>query len=305
MPQEAAKTPQQIEYEKSITPAKEPKDQRTSTQNHLMFTEIKDGIVVMRDGSLRMVVLASALNFDLKSPQEQDAIEYAYQGFLNGLHFPIQIVVRSRKLELDGYLENLEVLQANQENPLLAGLMEDYIYNIRGLLEQVNIMNKEFYVVVPYYLDVASKKKDNAGFKLASLFKTNTDTMQTTEMFEQRKRDLIQRTNLVAQGLAQLGIRAAVLSTQEITELFYTAYNQEEATNQNLVDIEQMTTPVVERSDADPEPYSGATYQEPEPDDLYSAATQIPQTAPAPTQQAAQPPVAQQPPQNPLIGGGV
>ena len=305
MPQEAAKTPQQIEYEKSITPAKEPKDQRTSTQNHLMFTEIKDGIVVMRDGSLRMVVLASALNFDLKSPQEQDAIEYAYQGFLNSLHFPIQIVVRSRKLELDGYLENLEVLQANQENPLLAGLMEDYIYNIRGLLEQVNIMNKEFYVVVPYYLDVASKKKDNAGFKLASLFKTNTDTMQTTEMFEQRKRDLIQRTNLVAQGLAQLGIRAAVLSTQEITELFYTAYNQEEATNQNLVDIEQMTTPVVERSDADPEPYSAATYQEPEPDDLYSAATQIPQTAPAPTQQAAQPPVAQQPPQNPLIGGGV
>lgn len=78
MPQEAAKTPQQIEYEKSITPTKESKDQRTSTQNHLMFTEIKDGIVVMRDGSLRMVVLASALNFDLKSPQEQDAIEYAY-----------------------------------------------------------------------------------------------------------------------------------------------------------------------------------------------------------------------------------
>jgi len=306
MPQEAAKTPQQIEYEKSITPAKESKDQRTSTQNHLMFTEIKDGIVVMRDGSLRMVVLASALNFDLKSPQEQDAIEYAYQGFLNGLHFPIQIIVRSRKLELDGYLENLEVLQANQENPLLAGLMEDYIYNIRGLLEQVNIMNKEFYVVVPYYLDVASKKKDNAGFKLASLFKTNTDTMQTTEMFEQRKRDLIQRTNLVAQGLAQLGIRAAVLSTQEITELFYTAYNQEEAINQNLVDIEQMTTPVVERGDADPEPYTQSSYTEPVPDDLYSAAAQAQQPA-APTEATTpvQQPAAQQPPQNPLIGGGV
>ncbi len=307
MPQEAAKTPQQVEYEKSITPPKEVKDQRTSTQNHLMFTEIKDGIVVMRDGSLRMVVLASALNFDLKSPQEQDAIEFAYQGFLNGLHFPIQIIIRSRKLELDGYLENLEVLQANQENPLLAGLMEDYIYNIRGLLEQVNIMNKEFYIVVPYYLDIASKKKDNAGFKLANLFKTNTDTMQTTEMFEQRKRDLIQRTNLVAQGLAQLGIRAAVLSTQEITELFYTAYNQEEATNQNLVDIEQMTTPVVERGDADPEPYVGPEQQEQEPADLYSAAQA--QQAPQP-QQPMDPGLApqqqtQNPPQNPLIGGGV
>ncbi|QQS26964.1 hypothetical protein IPM44_00020 [bacterium] len=309
MPQEAAKTPEQIEYEKSITPPKELKDQRTSTQNHLMFTEIKDGIVVMRDGSLRMIILASALNFDLKSPQEQDAIEYAYQGFLNGLHFPIQIIVRSRKLELDSYLENLEVLQANQENPLLAGLMEDYIYNIRGLLDQVNIMNKEFYVVIPYYLDMTSKKKDNAGFKLASLFKSNTDTQQTTEMFEQRKRDLIQRTNLVAQGLAQLGIRAAVLSTQEITELFYTSYNQEEAVNQNLVDIEQITTPVVERGDEDPMPYSNPTPQEPEPADLYAAANQTPvtpqqpvvsaqPTTPAPAPQAP-------PPQNPLIGGGV
>jgi hypothetical protein len=309
MPQEAAKTPEQIEYEKSITPPKESKDQRTSTQNHLMFTEIKDGIVVMRDGSLRMIILASALNFDLKSPQEQDAIEYAYQGFLNGLHFPIQIIVRSRKLELDGYLENLEVLQANQENPLLAGLMEDYIYNIRGLLEQVNIMNKEFYVVIPYYLDLASKKKDNAGFKLASLLKSNTDTQQTTEMFEQRKRDLIQRTNLVAQGLAQLGIRAAVLSTQEITELFYTSYNQEEAVNQNLVDIEQITTPVVERGDEDPLPYSNPTPQEPEPADLYAAANQSPVTPQQPAvsaQQATPTPTPQAPPpQNPLIGGGV
>jgi hypothetical protein len=299
MPQEAAKTPEQAEYEKSITPPKEVKDQRTSTQNHLMFTEIKDGIVVMRDGSLRMIVLASALNFDLKSPQEQDAIEFAYQGFLNGLHFPIQIIVRSRKLELDGYLENLEILQANQENPLLAGLMEDYIYNIRGLLEQVNIMNKEFYVVVPYYLDVLSRKKDNAGFKLASLFKSNTDTQQTTEMFEQRKRDLIQRTNLVAQGLAQLGIRAAVLSTQEITELFYTAYNQEESINQNLVDIDQLTTPVIERGDAPPEPYSGPEAKEPEPNDLYSAAnTANPPTVPSTTAQT------QPMPQNPLIGNG-
>jgi hypothetical protein len=304
MPTEAAKNPQQVEYEKSIAPPKDVKDQRTSTQNHLMFTEVKDGIVVMRDGSLRMVVLASALNFDLKSPREQDAIEFAYQGFLNGLHFPIQIIVRSRKLELDGYLEKLEVLQANQENPLLAGLMEDYIYNIRGLLEQVNIMNKEFYVVVPYFVELKNKKRDNAGFKLASLFKTSTDETQTTEMFEQRKRDLIQRTNLVAQGLAQMGIRAAVLSTQEIIELFYTAYNQEEAVNQNLVDIDQIVTPVVERGDAPPEQYSGPEQKEPDPDDLYSAAKK---------QSGAQPvmdPLSggqtqAPPPQNPLLGGGV
>jgi len=276
-------SPQEAEYQKSIQAPKDAKDQRMSTQNHLMFTEIKDGIVVMRDGSLRMIVLASALNFDLKSPQEQDSIEFSYQGFLNGLHFPIQIVVRSRKLELDNYLDRLEVIQATEENALIAGLMEDYIYNIRGLLEQVNIMNKEFYIVVPYYIEGGAKAKDNAGMKFASLFKGNTDQVQTTEIFEQRKRDLVQRTNLVAQGLAQIGVRAAVLSTQEVIELFYTSYNQEEAISQNLTDIEQMTTPVVERGNPMPQP---------------------PQPMPAADPYAAQAPMQAPPPQNPLVGGG-
>ena len=271
--QQAPVSAQEAEYQKSITPPTEVKDQRMSTQNHLMFTEIKDGIVVMRDGSLRMIVLASALNFDLKSQQEQDSIEFAYQGFLNGLHFPIQIVIRSRKLELDNYIEKLEVLQAGEENPLIAGLMEDYIYNIQGLLEQVNIMNKEFYIVVPYYIEGATQKKDNAGVKFASLFKSNTDQVQTTEIFEQRKRDLTQRTNLVAQGLGQMGIRAAVLSTQEIIELFYSSYNQEEAISQNLTDIDQITTPIVQRGNPMPQP---------------PAQQQTPQA----------------PPQNPLMGGG-
>ncbi len=306
MADQTTASPQEIEYKKSTTPPKDVKDQRVSTQNHLMFTEIKDGIVVMRDGSLRMIILASALNFDLKSPQEQDSIEFAYQGFLNGLHFPIQICIRSRKLELDGYLDKLEVMQANEENPLLAGLMEDYIYNVRGLLDQVNIMNKEFYVVVPYYVEILNKKRDNAGFKLGALFSGNKDELQTTEMFEQRKRDLIQRTNLVASGLAQLGIRAAVLSTQEVIELLYTSYNQEEAVSQNLTDIDQMTTPIVERGNPQPEPSRPQTNTAPDPADMFEQGRQNgfgtgaqanvpPQTTPNPQ--------APQTPQNPLVGG--
>jgi hypothetical protein len=111
-------------------------------------------------------------------------------------------------------------------------------------------------VVVPYYVEMAAKKKDNAGSKLAGLFQNNTDSVQTDEVYEQRKRDLIQRTNLVAQGLAQLGVRAAVLGTQEVIELFYTAYNQEEAISQNLTEVNEMTTPVVERGNPNPEPYT-------------------------------------------------
>ncbi len=259
--------------------AKAARDQRASVQNHLMFSEIKDGIVIMRDGSLRMIILCSAVNFDLKSTQEQDAIEYAYQGFLNGLHFPIQIVVRSRKLDLDGYLERLEKLEAEQDNQLLAGLMEDYIYNIRSLLTEVNIMNKEFYVVVPLYVGQVSR--ENIVSKMSALLKPNQDLTQTTAQYEQNKRDLLQRTNLVAQGLAQMGIRAVVLSTQELVELFYTAYNIDEAQSQSLISTGDITTPVVMRGPrpAGQEPASPASANpqtEEAPLDLFEQAKQQP-----------------------------
>src|SRR5437764_480451 len=104
------------------------------TQNSLLISEIKDGVVIMRDGSLRAVLLGSAINFDLMSGQEQNAVEFAYQGFLNSLHFPIQFSIRSRKIDLDGYIEKLQTMQTEQSNQLLALLMEDYIANIRALV---------------------------------------------------------------------------------------------------------------------------------------------------------------------------
>lgn len=255
--------------------AKAAKDQRVSVQNHLMFSEIKDGIVVMRDGSLRMVIMASAVNFDLKSPQEQDAIEFAYQGFLNGLHFPIQIVVRSRKLDLDGYLAKLDNLKAEQDNQLLAGLMDDYIYNIRNLLNDVNIMTKEFYVIVPLFVTQVSKQ--NLTTKLSALVKPNQDVSQTASQFDQNKRDLIQRTNLVAQGLAQMGVRAVVLSTQELVELFYTAYNIDESQTQSLIKTDDLTAPVVVRAPRPAEkmpavPNSSIYQKETPPPDLFEQA---------------------------------
>lgn len=247
------------------------KNERMSTQKYLMFSEIKDGIVVMRDGSMRMVIMGSALNFDLKSQQEQDAIEFSYQGFLNGLHFPIQIIVRSRKIDLDNYIEKLEDIQSNQQNQLLGGLMDEYIFNIKSLLEEINIMDKEFYVVVPYYVETVSK--DNIATKVGGLFKPSDAAVvtQTNEQFEKRKRDLLQRTNMIAQGLAQLGIRAAVLKTQELIELFYNSYNIDLSQSQRLIKVEDMTTPVVERGGAPAAPYQPQPAPA-QPDDLFAAA---------------------------------
>src|SRR5689334_18516951 len=105
-----------------------------STQGSLLISEIKDGVVVLRDGSLRAVILTSAINFDLMSAQEQNSVEFSYQGFLNSLHFPVQFVVKSQKIDLDGYIEDLGKKRADQDNQLLGELMDDYIANIKGLI---------------------------------------------------------------------------------------------------------------------------------------------------------------------------
>lgn len=283
--------PQQREQLNSVTPPKKGKNEQQSTQKHLNFAEVRDGVVIMRDGSLRMIVLCSPTNYDLKSPQEKDAIEFAYQGFLNGLHFPIQIVIQSRKIDLDTYLEKLEQKLADQTNPLLASLMEDYIYNIRDLLDEVNIMDKRFYVIVPYFV-AEDKKGPNVFSQLGALFKGPQDVVQTSGQYEERRRELIQRTNTVAQGLAQIGIRTAVLRTQEIIELFYNSYNVDESQVQSLTNSEGIATPVVGRDGTPPRPYQPAP-KEAEPPDLYSAARQSgqqvqPQTQP--TQPGQTPP---------------
>ncbi len=269
---------------------KDGKDERMSTQKYLMFSEIKDGIVVMRDGSLRMVIMASALNFDLKSQQEQDAIEFAYQGFLNGLHFPIQIIVRSRKIDLGAYIEKLESIQANQQNQLLAGLMEEYAYNIKSLLEEINIMDKEFYVIIPYYVEAVSK--ENVATKVGGVFKPNDSTVaaQNSTDFDKRKHDIVQRTNMVAQGLAQMGVRVAILKTQELIELFYNSYNIDVSQSQRLITTEDMTAPIVSRGGEPAGPYQPQP-QPAAPDDLFAAAHRRAQSQP----------FDQQPPAN---GGG-
>ena len=269
--------PSQQEYTNSTTPPKKGKGGMQSTQAHLNFAEVRDGVVIMRDGSLRMVIMCSPTNYDLKSPGEKDAIEFAYQGFLNGLHFPIQISVQSRKIDLDSYLDKLEQNLADQTNPLLAGLMEDYIFNIRDLLNQVNIMDKRFYVIVPYY--VAEAAKGNAFKELIGSVTPQSDVSQTSVQFQDRKAELVQRTNMVAQGLASIGVRAAVLRTQEIIELFYESYNIDESEHQALGNTQDITTPVTVRGGSPAQPYRPAP-KEAEPQDLFSASKTIMPTQP-------------------------
>lgn len=220
-----------------------------STQNSLLISEIKDGVVIMKDGSLRAVVMGSAINFDLMSPQEQNAVEFAYQGFLNSLHFPIQIVIKSQKIDLDNYVEKLESLRNTQPNELLGTLMEDYIANIRALVDEVNIMDKKFYVVVPFFPGVSVKSTTNLITGIQESFKPAPVITVTEEDFRKYKQELQQRMALVTSGMTQMGIRAIALGTQELIDLYYGWYNPDTAANEKLIDTSQLTTPVVTKGD--------------------------------------------------------
>lgn len=243
-----------VSYAQTPPPAVNP----NSTQNTLQIAEIRDGIVIMNDGSYRSVIMAQSINFDLMSPQEREAVEYGYQGFLNSLYFPIQIFVRSQKIDMRPYLERLDQLRANQENMLLTLLMEDYIDYIAALVEQTNIMDKQFYIVVPYYSKVDLSKPVEAGKKMfggfAELFKVNkTAAVEVVRIDEQElekaKQELRNRVQSVLGGMNQMGVQGVPLDTQELIELYYDAYNPDTATRQTLRNVSDVSAPLVEKGD--------------------------------------------------------
>lgn len=237
-----------------------------STQNTLQIAEIRDGIVIMSDGSYRSVVMAQSINFDLMSPQERESVEYAYQGFINSLYFPVQIFIRSQKIDMRPYLEKLDRMRSSQENMLLGLLMEDYIAYIDALVQQTNIMDKQFYVVVPYFSTVDISKPVEAGKKVFSgffeLFKLNkspgTEVVTINEPeLEKAKQELRNRVQSVVGGLNQMGVQGVPLDTQELIELYYDVYNPDTATRQSLRNVASLSAPIVEKGEG-PAPQASA-----------------------------------------------
>lgn len=231
----------------SQQPASRPPANPNSTQNTLQIAAIRDGIVILKDGSFRSVIMAKSINFDLMSPQERDAVEYAYMGFLNSLYFDIQILIRSRKIDMRPYLDKLSKIRTETDNMLLGMLMEDYIYFIDDLVQQTNIMSKEFYLVVPYAaeLDAGKAIKASKGM-LSGLFGNKNTTVTIDEQtLEKAKTELKNRVQNVVSGLMQMGVQSMPLDTQELIELYYNTYNPDTATRQTLSANTQLTVPVI------------------------------------------------------------
>ncbi len=221
-----------------------------STQNALQIAEIRDGIVIMNDGSFRCVVMVKSINFDLMSGQEQEAVEYSYQGFLNSLYFPIQIFIRSQKVDLQPYIEKLDKIRTEHDNMLLALLMEDYIGYIGALSQQTNIMDKKFYVVIPFFpvVDVQKALTQSKNFfsGLKTLFNNKDQLVTINEAdLESAKTELRNRVQAVLAGLLQSGIQGLPLDTQELIELYYDTYNPDTATRQELKNFNDLSADVI------------------------------------------------------------
>lgn len=219
-----------------------PKPKRPSTQEHINISRIQDGVVITKDGGMRMVLLVSAVNFALKSEQEQNALVFQYQNFLNSLTFPIQIVVQSRQLDLTGYLAKLDERLTNETNELLQIQTQDYIDFVKRLITIANIMDKKFFIVIPY--DPVSLK--NRGFfeKLMNNSHRGPDISLTE--FKHYREEILQRANVIMGGLSPLGIRSIPLDTQQLIELYYQTFNPEEGQKEKLAEEEMLVGDIVQ-----------------------------------------------------------
>lgn len=195
-----------------------------ATQEFVPIKEVRDGIIVLKDGGLRAIVLANSVNLSLKSEEEQKATIFQFQSFLNTLDFAVQISVQSRRLDIRPYLLLLEERMKVQSEPLLKLQTKEYIDFIRNFTESVSIMTKSFFVVVPYTHTVL---KSDSGV-LGSLFKRKNSAeakIAKEEDFEEKRSQLEERVGVIQQGLNRCGIKTAELGTEEIVEVFYKVFN--------------------------------------------------------------------------------
>ena len=205
--------------------AKNPKQAQT-TKDFVQIADIRDTVLVLKDGSLRSIIEASSINFELKSADEQTAIIQGFQNFINSMDFPLQIVVNSRKLDIGPYLKSLDELIGGLKNELLKIQATEYTRFVKGLTELANIMAKKFYIVIP--LSVIKAPKSAGGF--FSAFKSVVSPSKfvktlTEEELENYKTQIGQRIEVVIEGLSGLGIQTRTLARDELTNLFYSYYN--------------------------------------------------------------------------------
>jgi len=210
----------------------------SSTQKYLKISEFRDGLAILQDGTLRAVMICSSVNFALKGEEEQSALISAYMQFLNSLDFPIQIVIQSRKLDIDNYIRRLREAEKALQNELLKNQIAGYIEYIQQLIELQEIMTKRFFIIVPFN-PLGAKNKSfwqrlKETFFPVALIKVKKETMA------KYKEEINLRITNIAGNLQGMGVDSRVLDTQGLIELFYNAYNPTTSQNQKITDLSKL-----------------------------------------------------------------
>ena len=191
-----------------------------SSQNFVPIRDIKNGIVILKNGQMNMVLLASSINFALKSSDEQAAILRQFQSFLNTLDFSLQIYIQSRRLDISPYLTLLKDREKDQYNDLMRIQLREYIHFVDTFVKEVDIMSKNFFVVIPY-TPINTSVRSN----LSGIFGKGSSVSVNDALFAEHQTQLEQRVSVVEQGLNRLGVRTVALANDELVELYYHIFN--------------------------------------------------------------------------------
>lgn len=227
-------------------------DNPLSTQSTLMISELRDGLVIMKDGSFRAVIACQSINFDLMSESEREGVEYAYQNFLNSLGFTTQILIRSQRVDIGPYIERLTEIRKNNDNMLLGVLMDDYINFIDALSQEANIMDKSFFIVIPYYVSAEAEKVLTQTKNIFTSFTKSKQTEVTKidrATYDAAIKEINNRVETVISGLFQIGIHSVRLNTRELGALYYNFNNPDTAVREPLVDFTKLATTYVRKGE--------------------------------------------------------
>jgi len=196
---------------------------KSPTQNFVPIRDIKNGVVILKNGQMNTILLASSINFALKSLDEQTAILKQFQSFLNTLDFSLQVYVQSRRLDIEPYLEQLRARETVQDNDMMRIQLREYINFVGTFVKEVDVMTKNFFVVIPYN-PISINLKSN----FSNLLGGNSTTTHSDEKFAEYHIQLEQRVSVVEQGLNRLGVKTVKLQNDELVELFYHIFNPSE-----------------------------------------------------------------------------
>jgi type IV secretory pathway VirB4 component len=216
--------------------------QLSSTQEHLDILDIRDNVVILKNGNACGVLQTNAVNFDLLSEPEQDALIFAYASLLNSLTFPIQVVIRSKRMDISSYIEKLEVAREAQTNSRLQRQIVRYAEFVKDLIAKNNVLDKRFYIVIPY-----SELKIGSLAPTQVLLGKKRVSFDKWQVLEKAKTALAPKEDQIVRALSRLGIKTKVLTTQELVELFYDIYNPNSAAEQKVsINVQEYTSPVVQ-----------------------------------------------------------